>query len=340
MTLLSSRRRFLGQAMLSAAALKLLPGCSDAADDADADIRLAVLAGQDPAITPYWIARDRQLFEKQGCSTSILLGGPNSPPLLTLLAAKTVDMVVASWFSVADAVARGNDLVVVGAGFPRNPNCIISRPDRPIRTAADIVGKKLLLQFTSYKDLIDAILAFNHVKGSYSMSPVGYNADVLFAGDGDGYFAFIVNGPIILEAEGRKPGKDFLVTPLSAMGYTLPDSLLVVRRETLERKRDKLDGFFKALLQGYAINAEDVRPGVKLLTERYLPDAGINPANQIRTAQAYLGLSTLPGSTPYQFGPAEIERMYAFAGLAGRTRLPAAGRLFDMSLLAAAARSA
>jgi ABC-type nitrate/sulfonate/bicarbonate transport system substrate-binding protein len=168
----------------------------------------------------------------------------------------------------------------------------------------------------------------------YSVSPTGYNVDALLAGDGDGYFAFVVNGPINLEMRGMKRGVDFIVSPLSAMHYDLPDQLYVVRRETLEKNRGSLVAYFRAVLRGMAINEKTPQLAVDLLTQRFAADSGINPKAQLLSNQAYILLSKLPGGKgDFWFSSEQVERMYDFAGISGRTALPNRARVIDLGPL-------
>ena len=95
-------------------------------------------------------------------------GGPNAPDPLRLLAAGSTDIAYTSIFPFLDAVKLGNDFVLVGAQFQSSPLGIISLPKKPIRTAADIPGKKILTQGVFEKSVIDATLALNKVMASWA----------------------------------------------------------------------------------------------------------------------------------------------------------------------------
>jgi ABC-type nitrate/sulfonate/bicarbonate transport system substrate-binding protein len=307
---------------------------------AKGELVLGFLALPDPANTGHWIALERKLFDAEGLSTRFISGGPNSPPLLTLLSAGKIDVARANWFSVLDAAAKGNDFVVVAAGYPQNPTCLISLPKRPIRTAQDIVNKKLLLQFRNYTEIIDTILKYNNLPVKYSVVPTGYNVDALLAGDGDGYFAFVIYGPVNLEMRGLKRGVDFIVSPLSGMHYDLPDNLYVVRRETLNGKRGALTAYFRAILRGMAVDEKNPAYAVDLVTKKYAVDNGLDPKAQLLTSQAYLPLSKLPGGKgPLWFSPVQIDRMYEFARISGRSSLPERSKAIDLGPLEEALRS-
>jgi ABC-type nitrate/sulfonate/bicarbonate transport system substrate-binding protein len=336
MTQCTRRSALIAGAGLLASGLPVLksPGA------AKSELVLGFLALPDPANAGHWIALERKLFDAEGMTTKFISGGPNSPPLLTLLSAGKIDVAKANWFSVLDAAAKGNDFVVVAAGYPQNPTCLISLPKRPIRAARDIVDKKLLLQFRNYTEIIDTILKYNNLPVKYSVSPTGYNVDALLAGDGDGYFAFVVYGPINLEMRGLKREVDFIVSPLSAMHYDLPDNLYVVRRETLDKNRGVLTAYFRAILRGMAINERNPAYAVDLLVNKYAVDNGLDPKGQLLTNQAYIPLSQLPGGKgPLWFSPVQIDRMYDFAGISGRGSLPERSKIIDQGPLEDALRS-
>jgi ABC-type nitrate/sulfonate/bicarbonate transport system substrate-binding protein len=294
----------------------------------------------DPVNAGHWIALERKLFDAEGLTTRFVAGGPNSPPLLTLLSAGKIDVAKANWFSVLDAQAKGNDFVVVAAGYPQNPTCLSSLAKRPIRTARDIVDKKLLLQFRNYTEIIDTILKYNHLPVQYSVAPTGYSVDSLLAGDGDGYFAFVIYGPVNLAMRGLKRDVDFIVSPLSGMHYDLPDNLYVVRRDTLEKNRGALTGYFRAVLRGMALNEKDPAYAVDLVVNKYAVDNGLDPRGQLLTSQAYIPLSKLPGGKgPLWFSSVQVDRMYEFANISGRASLPDRAKIIDLGPLEEALRA-
>ncbi len=73
-------------------------------------------------------------------------GGPNAPKPLVTLAAGKIDIGYGGWLPFLDAVARGNDFVLIAATFSVSPLGILSLAGNPIKKASDIVGKKILAQ--------------------------------------------------------------------------------------------------------------------------------------------------------------------------------------------------
>ncbi|WP_447411613.1 hypothetical protein, partial [Clostridium perfringens] len=89
------------------------------------------------------------------------------------------------------------------------------------------------IQFPSLEVELQGIAKVNGLSPDFRTSPTGFAADPLFAGDGDGYLAFITNQPLALEANGMVPEQDFIVTRLVDLGYPVATSLLTVDRQFL-----------------------------------------------------------------------------------------------------------
>jgi ABC-type nitrate/sulfonate/bicarbonate transport system substrate-binding protein len=288
----------------------------------------------------HWTATDKKFFDEEGIANKVVLGGPNAPPMLTLLSAGQAEVGIGNWFNVTDASAKGNDLVIIAANYPQNPVGLMSLPKAPIRTAADIVDKTVLLQFKYYTETIDAILRYNNLPVRYNTKPTGFSADTLLAGDGQGYFSYVDRSPLLLELRGMKRDQDFIVTTFSSMGYDLPDGLYVVKRETLEKNRPAVVGYLRALLRGIAVDDKDPDYMVDIIVNKYVVDRNLDPKFERAQADVYKVLSRVPGGKgPLWFSPQQIDRMYQFATITGRTNLPDRTKVIDLGPLEEALRT-
>ena len=82
-----------------------------------------------------------------------------------------------NWLPYLDALARGNDFVLLAGTFPVSPLGILSLPAKPILKAADIVGKKILVQGPNERTAIDATLALNNLPKQWVPVPAGFSPE-------------------------------------------------------------------------------------------------------------------------------------------------------------------
>jgi ABC-type nitrate/sulfonate/bicarbonate transport system substrate-binding protein len=336
-----SRRTFLSATSMAALAACVPMSFSKTAFAASAvPLTVALDWVADVEFSNIFVARANGYFAKHGVDVSYIPGGPSAPDPLISLAANRAQIGQCIWTPFLNAVQKQNDFVILGAAFPVNPGCIISLPGKPIRTAADIVGKTLLIQFPSLEEELKGLLAYNQIQGEFAVRPTGFTADSLFAGDGEGYLAFITNQPLELEARGMVRGKDFIVTMLSEMNYPLPSSIFTVKREVLERNRPQLVSFFKGVLEGQAFCAENPDKAVLQVVENDGSDLGLDAANQKQVLAENLKLATATDTgVPFLITPDQQAAMIKFARAIGVSGLNAPERYFDSSVLAEAAKS-
>lgn len=282
-----------------------------------------------------WLGLARGYFKANGIDLSYTPGGPNAPDALVVIASGKTDFGFASWLPFLDAVAKGNKFVIVGTEFARDPLGIISLPKRPIRTAKDIVGAKILAQGSNEETIIDATLAMAKLPRDWKMIPTGFSPEPLLAGDADGYTAFETNQTITLEKMGMKRGKDFFFVSFYDLGFKAPTDLIVTTREYLDAKRPVVLGFLKAMVHGWRDAAAEPAESAKLAVEKYGVDFGLDLAQQTREAELFVPLLR---SSPTQRDLLVMDRalvtgpMYEAARATGRTNLPDVDAIIDFKI--------
>jgi ABC-type nitrate/sulfonate/bicarbonate transport system substrate-binding protein len=256
---------------------------------------------------------------------------------LVLLSAGKSEVASASWLPLVDAIAKGNDFVILGAEFPQSPGGILSLPSKPIRTAADINGKTMMIQDPSLSEIFDGMLAFAGEKPNYKVIPTGFSADPLFAGDGDGYLCFITNQPLELEAKGMRPDKDFVLATFEQLGFDIPETLIVTTKEMIATHRDTLVTYLEGLLRGWVAHDKDPEAAIKYIVDTYGQDYGLDLDVEQKKDALQTNLTFPPGGGPrFQINATQIEKMYQLAAVTGR-HAPERDAVFDLSLLLEAA---
>jgi len=282
-----------------------------------------------------WVAIEKGYFARQHVSLKIWPGGPNAPQPVVEVAARQAHLGESDWLPLLDAVLRGNDLVIIASTFPIHPAGLLSLPKRPIRTPADLVNARFLVQGPAERTAVDAMFKLNHLPPSYQLIPVGYSPEALLNGAGDAYYCFITNQPLMLEDMGMRPNQDFIVTRLDQLGYRLPSTLIFAERKTILERRSELVRFLAGRLQGQAENARNPSYGAQLAVDKFGADLGLTMKHELRTNLLQLPLYQTPGSIgPYWVSDSDLrDHMYGVAKASGRTNLPDPSSIMDMSLL-------
>lgn len=273
-------------------------------------------------------------FTDYDLDPTLFPGGPNAPDPLVSLAAGRVQMGQSLWLPFLSSRAKGNDFVVIGAGFPVNPGCLITRGDLKIETASDLMGKTMLIQYPSLKTELEGIARFNGLEPDFKTAPTGFVVDPLFAGDGDAFLAFMTNQPLVLEAGGMVRGEDFNVTPLVDLGYPVPTSMFTVQREFLDTNRDSLVGMLAAWIRGWQNAEANPDKALSLVVDGYGRDLGLDPENQrLVMAENIKLLKSADEGLYFHLPEKQRADMIEFARATGFDDLRDDEQLFDMSLL-------
>jgi ABC-type nitrate/sulfonate/bicarbonate transport system substrate-binding protein len=282
-----------------------------------------------------WVALERHYVADAGIRFNYLPGGPNAPQPVLEISAGEADFGDSDWLPFCDAIGQGNDFVILASLFPVCPVGLISLPAHPVRTPADLVGKRFLVQGPNERAMLQALFRINGLEENYTAVPVGFSAEPLLQGAGDAYFCFVTNQPQALAHMGLRPGTDFYVTRLYDLGYRVCASLLTIERKTLSNRRSEIVRFLGALLRGHAVNAADPAYGARLAVDRYGADLGLNLEQQTALNRLQIALETEPGAEiPFWFSEeAFAGPMYSVARVSGRPPLPPPARLRDMNLL-------
>jgi ABC-type nitrate/sulfonate/bicarbonate transport system substrate-binding protein len=285
-----------------------------------------------------WLGLEKGYFKAEGLDVTTLPGGPNAPQPPVTVASGKAEIGYGNWLPYLDAVARGNDFVLVAGTFPVSPLGILSLPGKPILKAADIVGKKILAQGPNERTAIDATLALNNLPKQWDFVPAGFSPEPLLAKAGDGYTAYGTNQAVTLEVKmNMVRGKDFFFTSFDSMGYRYYTNLVFVKRDYLAANRPIVLGYLKGLTRGWIENAKDPSVAAKLCVTKYGADLGLDLKQQTRQNELQLAMLKNPDKPNDPLLVLDRDAiagpMYAAARASGRDKLPEVDKLCDFSLM-------
>lgn len=335
-------RRLLMRNAAAAATLPLVSRLARAADMTKVRLQFGWLANVEYA--GIFLGLEKGYFKNEGVDVTFAAGGPNAPDPLVVVAAKSADFGFTSWLQFLDAVAKGNDFIIVGTQFQQSPLGILSLAKKPILKPEDIVGKKILAQSPAEKTAIDATLALAGLPKDWTMVNTGFSPEPLLAGDGDGYTAFGTNQTITLEKMGLKSGKDFFFVSFDSLGLHRYDDIIFGERAWVEANRPAVVGFLRGYIKGLKDNAKDPQAAAELAVKKYGVDYGLDLAQQTRENELQQALFYPIGNPSHPLLTIDKDVMtgvmYAAAKASGRTNLPDVEKIADFTLAVEANKGA
>ena len=210
-----------------------------------------------PDHAPLYVALERGYFAEQGLEVSFVQpSDPNDPP--KLVAAGRADIAVSYQPQLHLQVAAGLPLKRIATLVATPLNSLVVLADGPIKTIADLKGKKVGFSVGGFEDALLGAMLEKHgltlndidlINVNFSLSPS------LISGQVDAVIGAFRNFELNqMDILGR-PGRAFLVEEEGVPGYD--ELILVANANTLDDPR--LTRFLAALEQGvqYLINHPD-----------------------------------------------------------------------------------
>lgn len=269
-----------------------------------------------------YVADNSGFFRKQGIQVNFIPGGSNTAVEPVVESGKAL---IGNTHTVelAEAVANGADLKVVGAGYQKNPFCVISRASNPITTPGDVIGKRIGVADAN-QPLFQAFLKGNRIDPSkVRVVTVQSSPTPLADGQVEGYVGFYTNEAIELELAGVK------VHTLLFNDYGLPfvEELYIVRSTSLSNssQRKLIIEFMRAERRGWQVTLTNPKEAAQLAVSKYGANLKLNLHQQVLEAEAQ---NTLVAPTPasakrlFWVSPQQVRETLASLALGG-TRVPA-----------------
>ncbi len=279
-----------------------------------------------------WLADANGYFRDVNITANVLAGGPGIASVEAIVAAGRADVGIDQIERIVDAVATGADLVVLGAIFQQTPAGLLSLPAHPIRTARDIVGKRIGLQ-QGARVYIDGILSLNHLPRDFTEVVVGFDPQPLIEGACDAYLCFVTNQPLTLAARGIP----HVVVSFEQLGAPNYGECLFCTRDYLRDHRDTLVRYLAALQRGWAENARDPVRAAHLATATYGATLGLDESQQIAENRAQIPLTRSAATRAHGLLWIDRDRVrgpiYATLRATGRSALPDVDHFIDDSVL-------
>ncbi len=285
-----------------------------------------------------WIALDKGWFDEAGVKVNWRPGGPNTPNPVERVASGEVGLgQQANPRPVLEAIVKGNDFVIIGSRFQRQPGGLLSLAKSPVLEAKDMVGKKIIAPNPTDVRTIETALKANKLPPTFQYVPGGNDPQGLLDGQGEAMVAFATNQTVALERKGLVKDKDFFHRTWDDLGLPGYNNFLFGNRKWVAENRDVLVRYLRTEIRGWIENEKNPGYAAKLVVEKYGVDFGLELPRETRSNE--LQVPFLRSKDTEQNGLFWVSRerlggpMYDALRAGGVEKLPDVDRILDMSLL-------
>ena len=281
----------------------------------------------------WYLAEDRGYFTDLGVESSLIHGGPNAAAVPQVLASGDGNIgISASELDIIKANNEGQDFVVIGAMYQRNPLGLTWMTETGIETVDDLIGLRIGGPQGDQVQ-IDAMFKANGLEPDYTFVPMGFDPQPLVDGEVDAIASYVTNQPIQL----RLAGHDVSAMPYSDLGLPSYGDILFASKAWLGENHDLVVAYLAGLLQGVNANMDDPSASLPILQERYGADNEIDPEAAAASNPEYIALMTSPFTDAnglLMVDPARMsDEILPALETAGETGLPTVEEFLDSSYL-------
>ncbi len=210
------------------------------------------------------VAKRMGYYEQEGVNLAIQPGGPNIDGVAVVASGRNEAGQVSSSPSIMLAASQGLPIKCFAVGAQRHPYCFFSLDKKPVRKAADMVGKKVGIQSTGMV-LLRALLAQNKIaEKDVNIIPIGADMTPLLSGQVDVVTGWLTNTTAL------KPlGKERVDLSLWDAGVRLYALPYYATDKTLQTQSPMLAGFLRATSRGWRYADANRDQAVDLLIKEY-----------------------------------------------------------------------
>ena len=229
------------------------------------------------------MAVQQGFFKEAGLDVEFNPGGPNSATVPPVVSGDAALGQFSESTQLVAARASGVPVKILACGFRTGPYALASLPRSPVRTAADMIGKKIGIQPTAGV-VFAAIIAKNNLDASkITVVNIGFDKAPLARGEVDAIGGWITNTQALSVL-----GPDRIDLLVSDMGLPSYANAYFATDDAIENNAEILAKFIGAVSKGWEWTKNNPQDAVKKTVEAY-PDLSLEW--ELKTIDLILKLS-------------------------------------------------
>jgi NitT/TauT family transport system substrate-binding protein len=210
------------------------------------------------------VAWKQGYYEQEGIDFEIQPGGPSIDGVAVVASGRFALGQVSSSPSLMLAVSQGLPIKCFAVGVQKHPYCFFSLKKKPIRSAQDMVGKKIGIQSTGII-LLKLLLAKNGIDDkAVTIVPIGADMAPLMTGQVDAVTGWITNTTAL-----KVLGADRVDMALWDTGVHLYALPYYATTATLQAHGDQMAAFLRASARGWQWADKNRDQAVDILVKEY-----------------------------------------------------------------------
>jgi ABC-type nitrate/sulfonate/bicarbonate transport system substrate-binding protein len=319
------RRRFLTGLGAWGAGLALAPSLLRAAGEEPALGRVSYQLSwiKNFQFAGCYIAEERGYYQGYGLGVDLIAGGPtiNADPIVAsgraLVGQSSPDF-------MTNAIGKGAALRCIGANYQKTIFAMISMARTPLREPRDLIGRRIGIQ-TNNLVIWHAFLKLNRIDvATIHTVPVQFDFSPLVSGEVDGFFGYLNDDVVQLQAKGN----DIHYFPFSDFGYKMFTATYSVAEASLQdaRTRRQLVAFMRGEIRGWQDAIRDPDLAAHLTVDVYGKGNGLDLAGERASCvvtNAVMADATTRAHGLFWMDPAAVADTITTLGAAGVRATPA-----------------
>ncbi|RIK83961.1 MAG: myristoyl transferase [Hyphomicrobiales bacterium] len=271
---------------LALAALFLSIGASVAADSVK--VRFAwKIKGE---YAPFYVALEHGFFERHGLDVTMGEGAGSQAALAAIIQGQE-DFFVGPGIFALSGIQKGIDVKIIAMYHPSAPIVLVSHPDKPVRTPADLEGMKIATSVgetgTAYLDTLCKLNNVDCAKIDRVMMDQRARSGMFMQRSVDVMSAYTTNDLPLLKAA---TNEEFVILDMPSFGLTVPGMAVVASDKNIAERADVVRRFLAAVDEGYKATIADPAaaaaaiakhwnnaPEMKLIEEQVVESVKITP---------------------------------------------------------------
>ncbi len=228
-------------------------------------VKIALNWLPEPQFGGWYEAQSQGIFTKNGLNVTIIKGGSGAPTIQTV-SSGTFEFGITSGEEVLIQQQNGLDVVALFALYQTSPRAIMTSKERGLKSLDQVFesGTLVVEPGSTFLKFLDKKYGLSKVK------QVPYSGGLSYLNGPDyAQQCFFTSEPVSARAQGKDP-QVFLV---SEAGYNPYMSVLVCRREYLEKNRDLVTRFVKATREGWTAYEADPAKANEVMAKEREPNA-------------------------------------------------------------------
>lgn len=212
----------------------------------------------------YYAAVENGFYREEGLEVRLHAGTPDRQPVKEVLAGRAQYAVGNS--EVLYQRLNGQPLVALAAIFQHSPSVLLARRDSGIRSAHDLIGRKvMLLGSMGDADFLTMFLNEGIRPAQIRILPSSYDINDLVNGKVDAFNSYLTNEPFYL----RQRNVEFTVIDPRSYRVDFYSDILFTSETELRAHPDRVDAFRRATLKGWRYAMDHPQEVIALLLDRY-----------------------------------------------------------------------